>query len=282
MSIQETAILVQLSTHAWTGKKKDKQLSTDTCARQNADNDVVEAIIHLVPPGILKPIDLARGRAYRKHTELTLPYLDNGLRIIASDMYMDYREKMKPFLAEHAKTVDGLDTVWPDIMANKGKRLGNLANKYRLPTLSDVKSRFYITQDIMSIPAHTDFRFKGNTDEEIAEIQAKAAETHNAAMKKAMTEVWMRLAELVGNVAETMGQRDKKFHDSIITKVKNLCDVLPKYNLTGDGDLENIRKEVATKLANLDPEDLREIPNKRKQAAKDAEDVMSKIAQYMK
>jgi len=281
MKIQDTAILVQLSTHGWTGKKKDKQLSTDTCVRQNADKDVIEAIINLVPPGVLKPIDVARGRAYRKHVELTLPYLDNGLRIIASDMFMDYREKMKPSLAFHRKMVDGLDTVWPELIANKGKRLGNLANKYRLPTLAEVKSRFYITYDIMAVPECTDFRFNVS-DEEIAEIQTKAAETHNAAMKKAMTEVWMRLAELVGNVASTMSEKDKKFHDSLITKLKDLCAVLPKYNLTGDVDLENIRKEVSTKLANLDPEDLREIPNKRKQAAKDAEDVMSKIAQYIK
>ena len=282
MSIQEKALLVQLSTHAWTGKKKDKQIGRDVCTRQNADADVVEAIIRLAPPGVLKPIDVARGRVYRKHIELTLPYLDNGLRILPSAMYMEYRDKMKEAIKPHTRAVNELDTVWPEILKNKAKRLGGLANKYRLPTVEEIKRRFYIKQDIMPIPTNADFSLFDISDEEITEIENKAKESMKNAMSETVKEVWRRLADLVVNIASTMDEKDKKFHDSLIKKLKDFCATIPAYNVTDDPNLENVRKEVLTKLANLDPEDLREIPNNRKKAAKDAKDVLDRIKDYMK
>lgn len=279
--LSERAMLIHLSTHEWTGKTKDKRVSQDASRRENADKDVIEAIINLAPPGELKPISVARGRVYRRFCELTLPWLDGALRILPSAMFMDFRKEMNEVITFHTEAVTIFAGRWPDIVANKGKRLGKLAGRYKLPGVDEIKRRFYIHMDILPMPEAVDFRAKVG-DDEIAEVKKQVEKSLGIASTKAMSEVWSRLAELVANVAETMGQPKKRFNDSLIKKLKTFAEMLPKYNITDNTDLDNIRKEVINKLAGLDPEDLREIPNKRKAANKDAKDILEKIAQYTK
>ena len=278
--LSERAMLVSLSTHEWTGKKKDKQVSQNVCVSVNAEKDAIEAIICLAPPSELQPINVARGRVYRRFCELTLPWMDGGLRILPSDMYMKYRDEMNKVIADHTKAVNAFATRWPEIVANKDKRLGSLASKYHWPTAAELKGRFYIRQDILPLPEIADFRVDISEDE-ADDIRTQVAASINGAAEKAMGEVWSRLSKLVSEVAETMGQRDKKFRDSLIQKLKDFCGMIPKYNIRDDIELEKVRQDVLTKLASLDPEDLREIPNNRRKAAKDAKDVLAKISDYL-
>lgn len=279
--LSERVMLTSLSTHEWTGKKKDKAMSQIACSSVNAEKDVVEAIISLAPPGELQPINVARSRVYRRFVELTLPWMDGGLRILPADMYLKYRDEMNKVIAAHTEAVNAFATRWPEIVANKDKRLGSLASKYRLPTVAELKGKFYIKQDIFPLPETADFRVDISQNE-ADEIRTQVAASLDSASNKAMCEVWNRLSNLVNDVAETMVQKDKKFRDSLIKKLKDFCATIPKYNITDNADLENVRKEVLTKLANLNPEDLREIPNNRKKAAKDAKDVLDRIKDYMK
>jgi len=278
--LSERAMLVSLSTHEWTGKKKDKQVSRDVCVRQDAEKDVIEAIICLAPPGELQPINVARGRVYRRFVELTLPWMDGGLRILPSEMYMKYRDEMNKVIAAHTKAVNAFVTRWPEIVANKGKRLGKLASKYHLPTAAELVGKFYIRQNILPLPETADFRVDISEDE-ADEIRTQVAASINSASEKAMGEIWNRLTTLVSDIASTMSQRDKKFRDSLIQKLKDFCEMIPKYNIRDDVELEKIRQDVLNKLASLDPEDLREIPNNRIKAAKDAKAVLAKISDYL-
>lgn len=278
--LSERAMLVSLSTHEWTGKKKDKQVSQDVCVSANAEKDVIEAIICLAPPGELQPINVARGRVYRRFCELTLPWMDGGLRILPSDMYMKYRDEMNKVIADHTKAVSAFTTRWPEIVANKDKRLGSLAGKYHLPTVAELEGKFYIQQNILPLPEIADFRVD-ISEEEAKEIRAQVTSSLEASTKRAVRNVWDRLSNLVLDVATTMSQPDKKFRDSLIQKLKDFCSTIPKYNITDDVNLEQVRKDVLNKLASLDPEDLREIPNNRKKAAKDAKDVLAKISDYI-
>lgn len=278
--LSERAMLVRLSTHEWTGKKKDKQVSEEACASKNADNDVIEAIINLAPPAELKAIRQARGKVYNKFQEMTLPWMRGGLNLLPSAMYMDYRKKMKVVLDYHKATVESLATRWPEIVANK-QRLGKLASKYTLPTVDELRAKFYIEQDILPIPDVSDFRVDIG-DDEMKEIQEQATKSFEESFNNATRKLWQQLANLLSNLAERMCTADTKFHDSIIENVKEFCDLIPKYNITNNPDLENIRKEVVDKITKLDPEDLREIPNHRKKAGADAKELLAKISTYMK
>jgi hypothetical protein len=192
-------------------------------------------------------------------------------------------EVMKLIRAADVVAAEFVEKVFPLISteAAKQKRLGKLATTkaVQFPSAAQLKERFRITMDIIPMPEVGDFRTKMG-DDEFAIARQEALETHQRSTKKAMQEVWMRLADLVSSIAETMGERDKTFRDSLIGNLRNFCELLPAYNVTGDQSLESMRREVVNKLASLNPEDLREIPNNRKAAAKTANDILAKISQY--
>jgi hypothetical protein len=276
--LSERAILIRLSTHEYTAKKKDKALSEEICRRKNADSDVVDAVINLVPKSRLKAVNIARGRVYRRHKELTLPWMRGGLDILPSDMFFDYREQMKKVIKSHTNEVQLLKADWPNVIAKNKSRFGDIPEA-QLPTAADLDRLFSIETDIMPVPETADFRAVAG-DDEVEAIKTQVEKTFEAGVEKYTQELYGRLGELVAKVHETMSERDKGFRDSLITNLKTFCARIPKYNLSDDKDLEDIRKNIMDELAGLDPEDLREIPNQRKKAAKSAEDILAKIAEY--
>ena len=279
--LSERAMLVRLSGHQWTGQKKDKMATHSSCVANQAKEDAISVIVNLMPPSELKPVTSAWGRVYRKFHELTLPMYDGGLRVLPSAMYMSFRSEMQELTRAYHDAVDVLIKRWPEIIKASPDRLGKLASNHRLPSAADLKSRFWIGQDILPMPEISDFRL--DMPDEVAEdVMAEIARGINAGTANSTIELYSRLSDLVGEVAETMGQPDKKFRDTIITKLKKFCDVIPKYNITDNAELNKVRDEVVAKLAGLDPEDLREIPNHRKKAGKDAKDILAKISGYMK
>ena len=66
------------------------------------------------------------------------------------------------------------------------------------------------------------------------------------------------------------------FKDTIVGNMIDICEVLPRLNLTGDADLANYCELVKSKLTNYDAADLREDENLRKTAADEAQAILTR------
>jgi len=184
---------------------------------------------------------------------------------------------------EHTKAVDTLIKRWPSIMSREAfkERLGKLAEGQHLPTTAEIREKFGIELNIMPMPNSADFRINVGNDE-IENVRQQIAETYEHSIGRATTELWTRLAELVNNVLDKTIVNNKTFRNSIITNLKEFCELIPSYNVTDNENLDAVRKDVLNKLANLDPEDLRDINETRKKAAKDAKAILDKINDFLK
>lgn len=280
--LSERAMLIHVSCHGWTGRKKDRLASEDVCTRAKAAKEAVDVIAKLVPKKKLDPIYHAKGRIDRKVEEMTLPWLTGGYNILPSDLFMSFRTEITKLIRGYTEAVNDLVKQWPSIVAAAPNRLGTLlsSKQIHLPTAAEVKAKFFVTFDVLPIPEVSDFRAKMREDE-FQSVRQEVDASWQRLTTKALQEVWLRLADLVGKLGERMAEKDTKFRDSIVGNLKNFCELMPKFNLTNNADLEKIRREVMNGLASLDPEDLREIPNHRKKAAKDAQDILAKIGQYI-
>jgi len=277
--LSERAVLVHFQSHEWTGRKMDKRLADETANVQQADKDALEVIVRLVPPKALMPIKSARANMYKQFVSLSLPWMDGAIRILPTNNFLEFREKMRKCREAYDKAVSDFLAEWPTIVADT-KRLGKLHDKYKLPTCSDLKQRFDVKIDILPVPDIADWRAKLG-DDEAAEIAAEVKNNIESLVTNAMKSIWSQLGEFVGRIADTMSKKEKKFRSSIFDNLIKFCESIPKLNLTNDEELEKIRKEVI-KLCNVDIFELREIPNSRKKVAEEAKDVLSKIEQYMK
>jgi predicted DNA-binding transcriptional regulator YafY len=74
---------------------------------------------------------------------------------------------------------------------------------------------------------------------------------------------------------------DGVFRDSTVRNLEEIVDLLPGLNLLDDPDLEAMRLDVKARLAGYDPKDLRKDTAVRAEAAREANEIMERMAGFM-
>jgi len=278
-ALTERAMLVRLRVSTWTGSRKNKRVTEENCARYGATRDAGVWLDHFIPDVWRKKLISAAGKLRNEAKHQTLPWLDDSTRILRSDTFMDYRKRLQAELAKYNEVWEEFLKEYPAILANMPNRLQGLANQGQMPSVTELRSKFGATMDVFPISNHQDFRSEMD-DEDMKEVKAQMESTYQHNMKRMMNDVWGQMIAMVGKIEAKLSDPDKKFHDSLITNLIELCIQLPKMNLTEDGDLKVMRKEVIDKLCHLKPDNLRHDKTERKDAAKKAKELMEKMKGY--
>ena len=278
-NLSEKAMLINLRISMWTGRTKDRRITSEVISNNKSQTDSGAWWTYLIPKKNMAAINNASGKLRSLHYSLTLPWMDGGLRILPSAMFMNYAEKMRKAIAEYDKVTDEFIKEYPTIIANAQERLGQLLDGKKLPTTNEIRDRFGVSKDVMPLPSTNDFRVKLG-DAEVNQIKKQMTISINEMTENAMADLWSRFAELIEKVEHTLGKSDKIFRDSMISNLKEFCDLVPNLNMTDDEALEAVRKEVTEKLTNLMPENLRKNKKERQIAHKDAQDILKKMKGY--
>jgi len=277
--LSERAMLTQLSFSVWTGRTKDNRISEEVIANKNAERDGGAWWTYLVSRKKMRNIHSSYNKCKFVHNNLTLPWRDGGCRILPTAMFLDYCKAMREAKAEFDEAVDEFLKEYPEILANAHKRLGHLLDGKSLPSVTEIKEKFGVYQEIYPLPDTADFRVD-LSKEHVDEIRKQMKTSIDNTIEEAMTGIWQRLAELIRKIEETLSEPKKIFRDSLINNLKEFCELIPKLNLTNDSKLENFRKEATKKLANLRPDNLRKDKVERKTAHETAKEILKKMKEY--
>jgi hypothetical protein len=279
-TLSEKAMLVNFSISKWTGRVKDSEVSNEVVITKNADADAGTWWTYLVPKKALRDISRTAKQCRVTFHKYTMPWQDSGSRILPSACYLDYTAAMRVATAKYEKAVAAFIKEYPKTVANAKQRLGKLADNKPLPSAEALSSKFGHRTQVFPLPSVADFRVDGLGKEDIEDIKQQVEASINATTDKAMGSIWDRFSELVGKVEDTLSQPKKIFRDSLISNLSDFCTMIPKMNLTNDSKLEEMRKVVTKKLTKLRPDGLRDDKQKRKSGAKDAKDILKKLAEY--
>jgi hypothetical protein len=260
----------------WTGRKKDSKVGRDVCLDKDAEADDGAWWTYMIPKAKLKRMDTARGRCRTQWIKETLPWMDGGIRILPSALFMQYTKRMREYIKEYEEAKDEFLKDYPTIVEDAKRRLGKLAKGKRFPNVSEIRNKFDITLDVLPIPTVGDFRVQLG-DKQLEKAQKEVERTINTMVDKAMEELWLQFKNLIAKVEATMSDPKKKFKDSIIKNLEDFCELVPKMNLTDDDKLESLRRDVKARLAQLKPDELRNNKHSRKKAAKTAKEILAKV-----
>lgn len=277
--LSERAMLIHLRTSSWLGRTKDKKVTSEVCSAKNAGADAGSWWTYLVPKHAIRNVEAARMRCRNTHFKYTLPWLDGSIRILPSAMYMTYTTEMRKVIAEHEEAVRVFLKDYPGIVSRAEKRLGKLKEGRRFPTVEEIKRKFQVFTDVMPVPEVSDFRCKLGNDE-LDDIRNNFETSYHDKLNDAMASVWNKLAEMIEKIEKKMKEPKGIFRNSLISNLKDFCELIPKMNLTNDNNLEQMRKEVIKKLANLNAPDLRVSKKERRKAHKTAKEIMNKLKDY--
>ena len=277
--LNEKAMLVKLSVRAWTARKYDKAVSKKvekTYSAKNAGRYNKILIAKEAPQEVTK--HMCRARGY--HYEQTLPWHDDGYRLLPAENYMAYTAGLRDLQIEFDKAVDAFVQAYPDLVEDAKERLNGMFNPADYPAPAEIKTRFGCEAFVMPLPEASDFRVS---------LQAGDVETIRADIEKrvrrqvadSMGDLWKRLYEVVEKASEKLSDPKAIFRDSLVQNMIDICKLLPNLNVTKDKELEAMRQAVETKLCGYTPGELRIDKKTRKAAAKRAADIMDAMSAYM-
>jgi hypothetical protein len=270
----------------WSARKHDPEASEEIARRHGAQPDAGRYHKVLLPKAALAEIQKIVSEARQEHYFMTLPWDDNGYRVLPAAAYMDHTEKMRDLSNQFTPAVEALAYQFGQLVEEAKVRLGGLFRPEDYPSANELCCKFSFETKVMPLPDAGDFRVTLG-DEEKERIKRQITAAVEASLQVASRELWQRLYEAVSHLAERLQAYkvtdegvEHPFRDSVVTNLVKLVDVLPKLNVTGDPELERLAAQVRASLL-VDPQELRESELVRSETAKNATAIAQRMAAYM-
>lgn len=252
--LQTRAMLVRLTVHAWTARKKDANATKDVDARNNA-TDAGNYIKLLVDKAELKPFQTQDGKIREYYYKHTLAWSDNGDRLLPSTAFFDFTTGMRDLIADADRIAEDFTRQYPGMVAAARQKLGMLYNPEDYPDVSTIRRRFGIELDFSPVPDADDFRVDVG-QAAVDEIKAKINKGVDERQKEATKELWTRLHDAVTRIADTLSRDKPRIFDSLMETPRELVSLLPKLNFANDVGLTKMCGEVDRRLL-VEPNELR-------------------------
>jgi hypothetical protein len=300
-SLASKAMLYSVSIRVWPARKYDPDTSNEIAALHKAQKDAGRYNKLLIPQEALQELNKIAGQARQDHYFLTLPWSDEGFRVLPGATYMEHAEKMRGHLARFEPAVNRFEAGFADLVIEQSKelsRLGTLFNiddypgmrlengKLILACPEELRSKFSFDTDVKPLTDASDFRVSlGEEDRQRIKRQIEASV--QASLHVGTRDLWQRLYKVVRHMSDRLTEynatekgKGRKLYDSWVSNIVEIVDVLPRLNITRDTELERMASEVRGSLL-VDPDELRKSESACTDTAKVATAIAERMAAYM-
>lgn len=280
------AMLVSLNISQWTAKKRDKKASDEIAEKHSASKDAGRYDKHLVARDCLAEITAIVSQMRTMHYALTLPWGENGLRILSSQGFVPYTDKMRALRMQFSDAADKFASEYPTYVAQSEALLGSLRDENDYPSADDIRSRFDAKINFYPVPESGDFRVQ-MSNENANQIRETLQKENQTLLADATRNIIERLHQKASKLVNTLtnrggkGEKSPRFHDSLVTNIYELLDAVAMLNLTGDQDVTDFSTELDVHLNGVNAQELRESSSLRAEIAKNVGSLVQKMESFL-
>lgn len=279
--LNEKALLVKLNISQWTAKKFDKKVTAKVEADfQTKDSGRFNKAL-IAQDEIKKITRLANEARIFNYTN-TLPFDDNGARVLPSAHFFDYSNKMQEFKSAFENAVCTFVASYPDFKDEARSRLNGMYNESDYPTPSEISHKYGFDIEFQPVPDVSNYKvLQGLIDTEINKISADTEARLKSIEQNVTADLFNRVSSAVSHLIERLSSKDSIFRDSLIENIVELCGLLPKLNIMEDQKLDEIRRDLEAQICNLQPENLRQDENLRADTVRKADAILKNMEGYI-
>src|ERR1700677_4208635 len=114
MDISARALLVNTTVRVWTGEKRDKAITREICNMKGAEDNAVRANKSLLGEHI-RGVQTAERAVRQAVNERTLPWMDDGTRILKGSVFMAFTEIMAEPIRSVADAAEAYIATYPEL-----------------------------------------------------------------------------------------------------------------------------------------------------------------------
>lgn len=276
------AMLVGLTIHGWQARKYDKKISVEVAEQHAATADAGRFNKHLLPGSAESYVAVhKKGRELRTfYYDNTLPWSKDGQRILPTANYEEFSEGIRKFKREYQLLADDFIREYPILKEDARILLNGMFNASDYPTVEEMREKFSIELETLPMPSAGDFRV-ALADKEVERIQREIEERLQQEIANANKDLWQRLRTAVDSMVVRLSIPEGKFHDTLVSNIEDIVDLIPRLNMTGDQNLENVREACQKALTIHHPQVLRDDVVVRAKVAAQAKEITSIMDAYM-
>ena len=282
-NLEQKALLVTYSASSWSGKAPSKQAEKDIQDRRGNADGTTKTHVNLVDEGEIKKNSKASGAVYSWYRENTLPWENRrgGARLLPGANYERFSSGL-PARVENANArADEFAEIYPRLKVEWEPMLKGLVETIDpkfYPPAELMRGLFSLSVTYLPLPispGSLTLKFLGRA--ELDALKAQIGPQWKAQEQAATAEIYKRLAEAVGHMADTLADPQAIFRDSLVLNLKELCSLIPDLNFTENRELAELNEATREKLAGIDPETLRTDLKIRGQIAGEAGALLAQI-----
>lgn len=285
VSLTDRAMLVRLNVSMPSFTKHDKKISEEVARQHASDRTMGRYNKDLIDKRYLKGVQTAVGELRTFHAANTLPWRDDGWRVLASGNFFEYEKGVQKLTGEFQKAAVEFGENYEAAKADARVRLNGLYSESDYPDREAMVAAYKVKPQHAALTDGSDFRVRLGEDIE-AEIAAEIDQATSDALKVATDDLWTQVRDAVAHMVERLnayqpGERTGIFRDSLVENIRDLAARLPRMNLTDDARIEAIAAQLQEKLGREEPGTLRDFPAIRDAVAKDAAAILAQVNEFM-
>lgn len=308
ITIASAAMIGNLNISSWEARIQDKATKEEVLATKGARSKRAASVSkHLFSEcPALDAIKALRGEAYLWFRRETMPWDDNGGRLITTKRYLQTMDQAAKYEQRFNALVNAFLGVYQTEISKQAFENGALFDRSEYPSEDEVRAKFRFALNVSPVPTSGDFRV--DIGHEAAKQLAEQYERLAAErMSAALAEPWQRIKDQVLWVKERMEavlaydpdaveeqlvldpdgktidikitkKRRPKLYDSMLENGLELCKTLSDFNITNDPRLEEARRELEAALTRVDMDSLKESPELQKATKTAMQDILDKFS----
>lgn len=279
--ITEKAMLAAVHISVWTATKHDRVVSRQVAEQHGAHESAGRYNKKLLQQAAkLDAIRTLAGQIRSHVYKVTLPWSDEGYRILPASLYFQLSEQMKGFERQFDTAVDEFLDEYPAYIEQVRPALSGLFRAEDYPDAHKIREKFELRLEIKPIMTGDDFRVK-LSEEHRARISREIDAEVRKLLENGTRELWIRLRNLVDHMVARLQQPEGRLYASVVDNIVDLIDVLPDLNLTNDPALNTFVEEIRTRLCAASAKELKANDLLRATTAQEAADIASRMAAHM-
>lgn len=271
-SIASAAMIVDFSTSVWTARKKDRKASDDITSMNAAAKGVANVSKNLLGDcAELQAVQKFAGNVRNIHYSMTMPWSDNGSRLLTTAQYFKYNETMTDLQQEFSRLVVEFLNVYDWKIMDAQAKLGAMFNRDEYPSRDQLDDKFGFRVSYVPLPDVGDFRIDINNTA-LEQLKTQYETHYTSAVSLAMNDLWHRLHDNLTTLIRQLGVDDEgkgnRLYDSVFDRALDLIEMLSTCNVTGDSQMEALHRKLVSTLHGLSLGQIKNSPSLREDTHK--------------
>lgn len=273
-------VIVKFRSSLNTGNIRDKKLTAESIQEHGVTGKRLSVRKYIMQGAELNEVINLIQSARNYLNSKSLPWLDEGIRIVPATHILDLTGEMKDRIRKILVAREKLLLKYEEIIERDKKELNGTFDIADYPSPDSLREKF--NADIEIRPVATDFRVTGIDAAVQRTIQDQVASSIETAVKEAKHYQLEQVHQLLTHLHDKLSVKDKGFKVTSIENVINACDDIRNLALVDDPEMFKLAESVASVFKNVNADNLRENETERKEVADASFAKLKEIEEAMK